>query len=280
MKHLFFLLILSVSICSCSSTQQNDDKKIDKDINVVTKEDFQKGIVIKSIHCKNTPSDSFAMYLPSNYNAEKKYPLIIALDPHAAGDLPVTLYKDLAEKYNYIIVGSNTSQNGKSWEEANRIVNGLMTDIKSRLSIDNTHIYLLGFSGGARIANAVTMTNGEINSVICCGAVSPAANTNTPRYNYTLISVIGTADFNYTEVKKYDITEGSKFKHLLLKFSGKHEWPPFATMSEVFWFLELSKMREKPAEKNDSLLTQTIAEETKLYNDLKTKDKTFKTYKK
>jgi len=119
-------------------------------------------------------------------------------------------------------------------------------------------IYLLGFSGGARIVNGITMENGSIAGVICCGAAAPAINSTNPRNNYTFLAVIGNEDLNYTEVRKYDMVDiaGHNIKHGLITFDGKHEWPASTIMDEAFWWLELNEMRKNSSNKNDTLITK------------------------
>ena len=69
------------------------------------------GQVIPEILCVADTSESYALYLPSNYSPDKRWPIIYAFDPVARGKLPVGLFKEAAEKYGYIVAGSNNSRN-------------------------------------------------------------------------------------------------------------------------------------------------------------------------
>jgi hypothetical protein len=69
------------------------------------------GVVLDQIPCDVDPTQSYAVYLPSSYTPLKRWPIIYAFDPEARGRVPVNLYKEVAEKYGYIIVGSNNSRN-------------------------------------------------------------------------------------------------------------------------------------------------------------------------
>src|ERR1700761_3443893 len=71
-----------------------------------------KGKVTDSIICKNQSSQNYALYLPSYYSADRKFPCIYFFDAHARGALPLRSYKDLAEKYGLVLIGSNISKNG------------------------------------------------------------------------------------------------------------------------------------------------------------------------
>jgi hypothetical protein len=224
-------------------------------------ETFPTGQVIDNVACKADTSIGYAMYLPKAYDITKTYPIIYAFDPHKTGKLPVTKYKELAEKYGYIIVGSNNSQNGLEWGQSQNIASALFSDTRSRLAINTNRIYLLGFSGGARVANALTMMNGAISGVICCGAASPVVSAMDARNNYNFFGIAGTADFNYSEIRKYDMLDlaGRNLKHAMITFDGKHEWPPAEQMDEAFLWLELNNMRTDAAAKKDSLVAADIS---------------------
>src|SRR5690349_11524364 len=73
--------------------------------------EIHPGDVTESVQCRRSPTNSYALYLPSAYTPAKKWPIIYAFDPGAQGATPVRLYKDVAEKFGYIIAGSNDSEN-------------------------------------------------------------------------------------------------------------------------------------------------------------------------
>ena len=282
-RSLFLLAISILLLQSCSSgnekTKNNVSNLTQKD-SILQKEKFPTGQIIDNVICKNDASQNYSMYLPSTYSSEKPFPIIYAFDAHGNGKLPVSNYKELAEKYNIIIIGSNNSKNGNTWEESKNISEKLFEDAQSRLSINNKRTYLLGFSGGARVANGMTITNGGITGVICAGAALPATSATDPRNDYSFIGIVGNEDFNYTEFRKYDQVDlaGKKVKHTLITFNGKHEWPPIETMDEAFWWLELNEMRMSTTQKNDSLIAQHFQPLLKNLKELQTKKKEFEAY--
>lgn len=276
------LVASAITFHSCSiGSDSKKDKGQQFTDSISLKENFPKGQVIEQVICKNDSSQSYALYLPANYSTDKSYPVIYSFDPHAVGKLPVTLYKELAEQYGYILVGSNNSKNGITWEDSQNIANKLFADVVNRLSVNTQRIYVLGFSGGARVANALAIANGSISAVICCGASAPMAKTNAPRNNYSFLGIVGNEDFNYVEMRKYDMIElaGQNIKHLLITFDGKHEWPAVDIMDEAFWWLALNDMRKNSAAKNDVLIAkryQPALKQIVLYQE---KKQVFETYK-
>jgi dienelactone hydrolase len=258
----FFSILFSIIIlqsCGSGTDKTKTETTAAKD-SIVPKEKFPTGQVIEKVLCQSDPSQSYSMYLPSNYTSDKTFPIIYVFDAHGTGKLPISKYKNLAEKYDFIIVGSNNSKNGNSWEQSQSIANVLFADVQTRLSINTARIYVLGFSGGARIANAIAISNGAIAGVICCGAAAPAASLNDPRSGYTFLGIAGNRDFNYIEMRKYDMIDlaGRPIKHAFIEFDGKHEWPSEEVMNEAFLWTEFNSMRIKTSPKNDSFVKENF----------------------
>lgn len=281
---LFFSVLFFLLILQCCSSGNDKTKEVNTNLSqkdsIPAKENFPTGQIIEKVVCRKDASQNYSMYLPAAYSTRKTFPVIYAFDAHGTGKLPVSLYKELAEKYGFILIGSNNSKNGNSWEESRNIAEKLFEDAQTRLSINSKRTYLLGFSGGARVANGITITNGAITGVICCGAALPAANPQDPRNDYSFVGIVGNQDFNYIEFRKYDKIDlaGKNIKHTLLTFEGKHEWPPLETMDEAWWWLELNEMRTHLNFKNDSLISQHFQPLLKDLKEFQTKKKPFEAY--
>lgn len=283
MKNNFLIITLLFSFfCSCSSNpeQAANTQQAPKESGIIVKENFPKGQIIEQVVCKSDASQSYAMYLPKSYDMKKEFPVIYAFDAHGTGKLPVSNYQELAEQYGFIIIGSNNSQNGQAWEQSQQIASVLFADAESRLAINKKRVYVMGFSGGARIANGLTITNGAINGVICCGAANPAKNSVSPRNNYTFFGIAGDADFNYTEMKRYDMVElaGNKVKHAMISFDGKHEWPPVTAMEDAFLWLQVCAMREGTLAKDNALIAARLKTATAQLQQLLKDNKQYEAY--
>ena len=73
----------------------------------------QPGVVLPHEVCATQPDQSYALYLPSTYTPAKRWPTIYAFDPLARGSVPLEFMKDAAERYGFILVGSNNSRNDR-----------------------------------------------------------------------------------------------------------------------------------------------------------------------
>src|SRR5258708_10371935 len=112
------------------------------------------GAVHASVAVAADPSNSYALYLPSAYSPAKHWPLLLIFDPFARGEVSVKLFHDAAEKYGFILVGSNNSSNFKDPSTAIRL---LWADVREHYAIDPRRIYTAGLSGGARVASSVAL---------------------------------------------------------------------------------------------------------------------------
>ena len=247
---LWIIMLAIIMGCGPGNTRTNGNSVSDTPV--------EKGKIIAKIICKKDFTISYSLYLPKNYSTARKFPVIIAFDPHGSGILPLEKYKDLADKYGYILMGSNDSKNGLDMNTSGVIIDALFSETSGRYSIDSTRIYVMGFSGGARIASLIGLYQGGVAGIIGCGAGFLA--TNQPvRFKPDYISIAGNADFNMNELISLDKQlDDAKFTHASILFNGKHEWPPVGVMENAFIWTEFCSMRKGFIQKNDSMILNFI----------------------
>ncbi|MEI6766009.1 MAG: hypothetical protein WCM76_10230 [Bacteroidota bacterium] len=248
------LCILSmISAVSPGCTSGRDNKKINAADPV-----FEKGAITASVSCEKDRTVTYTLYLPASYDSLKKYPIILAFDSHGTGNIPVELFREQAEKYGYIIAGSNNSRNGQSLEANLGFYDIMLGDLLTRFSVDRTRIYTAGFSGGARVASGAAILRGGISGVIGCSAGFP--QTEKPiSQKFDFIGFGGTDDMNYAEMVNLDrALEKNAFRHQLITFDGTHAWPPKAMVSEAFVFFELMAMKDGKLAKNDDYIKTAL----------------------
>jgi len=210
--------------------------------------------VTDSILYRGQEGQSYALYLPTSYSPDKKYPCIYFFDAHARGALPVYTYKALAEQYGFVLIGSNISKNGMSRTETNEVVNKLMADAGSRIHIDTERVYLSGFSGGSRVASTRAMSNDGITGVIGCGAGFPAIELQwTNKFDY--FGMAGMHDFNLGEMEQWDALLGQNDRaHQLLVSAGTHGWPVAADFQFALLWMQVMAMKEQKQAKDDKIV--------------------------
>ncbi len=258
MRYYLCLLISSCILFGChgkSSSTNGDTKAANSSRhNLSSLKPLKTGVVIDSVICIEDSSQIYSIYLPSKYDTTKNWPIIYFFDPHGCGNLPVKLYKDLAEKYGFIIAGTYNSKNGMQFDAASQAAQVFMKDTWMRLSEDNNRLYTSGFSGGASVASLVAITNGGIAGVVACGGGLPD-NAPQPKNPFSFISFVGDKDFHLMPLHQMDkMLDSTSMSHQLIVFNGKHQWPPALVYEQAFQWLDMDAMRMKTLAKNDSII--------------------------
>src|SRR5262245_44345184 len=176
------------------------------------------GKIADDVKCVAEPSQSYALYVPSNYSPDRAWPVILAFDPGARGRIPVERYQAAAELYGYIVAGSNRSRNG-SWSASEAAIRAMSQDVGARFSVNEKRVYTAGMSGGARVAMTVALGTNRIAGVIASSAGFPDSR---PRKSvpFAIFGTAGTEDFNYLEMRQLDRALTSP--HRVVIFEGGH----------------------------------------------------------
>jgi pimeloyl-ACP methyl ester carboxylesterase len=199
------------------------------------------GTVHASVAVAADPSNSYALYLPSAYSPAKRWPLLLVFDPFARGEVSVKLFHEAAEKYGFIVVGSNNSRNFADPSAAIRV---LWADIKEHYSVDPRRIYTAGLSGGARVASTVALAcRNCIAGVIANSAGLPNGATLPGPDVSDWFLAAGTTDFNYPEqLHLKESFDARKVVSRFVVFDGPHNWMPKEFAERALAWLQLRAM--------------------------------------
>jgi hypothetical protein len=217
---------------------------------VVLAQDLPRGQVVDEVKCAGDPTQSYALYLPSNYSADRSWSLLIAFHPAARGRAMVDTYRAAAETYGYIVAGSNNSRNG-SWAVSAASLHAMSADLGQRFSIDANRLYMTGMSGGARVALQVALDSKIVAGVIASSAGYPDSK---PRKSvpFVVFGTAGTEDFNYLELRMLD--RGLTTPHRLAIFEGGHTLPPEPVALGAIEWLELQAMKSGRKSRDEALI--------------------------
>jgi hypothetical protein len=107
---------------------------------------FPPGTAIPNVVTLRNPAQSYALYLPTKYSRDRRWPVVYVFDPLARGPLALAQFQHAAELHGYIVAVSNNSRNG-SWQLELDAAEAMFRDTQQRLSIDVHRIFFAGFSG-------------------------------------------------------------------------------------------------------------------------------------
>jgi len=239
-----FLFLSSVFLAAAGSAQEKPET----------------GKITDHVTCIGNSEQSYAVFLPSTYSEARSWPVVLAFDPGARGQIPVELMKDGAERYGYIVLGSNNSRNG-AWKIASEAAEAMLQDAQKRFNVDLKRIYFAGFSGGARVASELAQLCKCAAGVLLSGAGFSQHSSPQNETAFPVFSTAGLLDFNYPElITLQDKLEQAAYPHWLRVFDGQHEWAPAAVMNEAFAWFRVQAMREKREPRDDKLISVAMTE--------------------
>lgn len=250
------IALLTMAVCDRSAAPQNAPP-------IPGPQDLQPGVVVPKVSCATQPEQSYALYIPSRYAREKRWPIVYAFDPAARGITPVELMKDAAERYGYIVAGSNNSRNGP-WKPEADAAQAMFQDTHARFSIDNHRVYFAGFSGGARLASSLAQRCNCAAGVLLSGAGFSNAFPPAPDPRFAVFAAVGNFDFNYPEVVGLDARLAAlRYSHALQRFDGPHQWAPASVMGEALAWFRLVSMKEGQEERDMAFIKAQALEAEK-----------------
>jgi tetratricopeptide (TPR) repeat protein len=224
---------------------------------------LRAGAVIPKVICSAQPGQSYALYIPSYYSPEKRWPIVYAFDPAARGAVPVESMKEAAERYGYIVAASNNARNGP-WAPLLESAKAVFRDTQARLSIDNNRMYFAGFSGAARFASWLAESCKCSAGVFLNGASFAPDYPPAPGAKFSVFLAVGTLDFNYGEVTALDAKlRALRYQHALRRFDGPHQWAPEAVIDEAFAWFRLIAMKDGREKRDMAYVKQQAAEAEK-----------------
>lgn len=221
----------------------------------VIAQDLPRGRIIDAVVCAGDPTQTYALYLPSNYTPDRPWPLLMGFNGGARGRAMVETYQAAAEQYGYIVVGSNNSRNGLPGS-SNKAVTAMTADIGRRFPVASGRFYMAGMSGGSRVAFEIALASGKVNGIIASAA---GFHDSTPRKSvpFVVFGTVGTEDYDYVEMKMLDMA--LKTPHKIVVFEGGHQLPPAPVAMQAIEWLEVQAMAVGTRARDQAIVDRLFA---------------------
>ena len=222
--------------------------------------DLPRGTLVEKVACAGQPDQAYALYLPSAYTPERRWPILYAFDARGDGRRVAELYRRAAETYGWIVVSSWSTASdvgGNSPMEPNfAAMRALWADTHARFAVDDTRVYAAGYSGTVRFACVLALTApGSIAGVIAASAGFPIGSPPKKDNPFVFFGTYGDQDFNYYEMRDLDRALAAlAIPHRIEGFAGGHDWPPVEIATRSVGWMELQAMKKGLREKVPALV--------------------------
>ena len=207
--------------------------------------------------------DAYEIFLPSNYDAKKTWPIVYALDARGDADAPLQSLRTAADELGFIIASSYKSASDESNTPNITAMREMWSATHAKFSIDDKRAYIAGFSGTVRSAVLLAQAApGTISAIIGAGAGFPPGTEPNASMKFAFFGTVGTRDFNYSEMQELEKKlTGAGIEHRIEEFDGVHEWMPPALGREALAWLTIREMRNGTRPRDAALIEKLWQED-------------------
>lgn len=218
--------------------------------------ELPKGVIVEEVRVQDHPGQSYALYLPSGYRPDRRWPILYAFDARGQGAAFAERFRLAAETWGVIVASSNNSASDGSMEPSFQSMRAMWADTRRRFAVDGRRVYAAGFSGTVRAACTLAeIAPGTIHGVLGTGAGFPFDRPPGKDTAFAFFGAVGDRDFNYYEMMDLDAAlTGLGLPHRVELFEGGHEWLPADLAVEGLAWLELQRIKAGQREPDAAIL--------------------------
>lgn len=205
--------------------------------------DVAVGELVEGVESAADPTQTYTLYLPSDYTPEDARPALVILDPRGRGTAAAEVFREGAEDHGWILLSSDNSRSDGDAEPNLEALQALFPELARRWAVDPRRVYLAGMSGTAVVAWGVAKGAGAVAGVIT--AAGPhVPDVLTGELDFAHFGAVGRSDFNFLGMRTVDQElEAAGVPHRLAIVEGGHGWMSPARASEALAWMELQAMR-------------------------------------
>lgn len=264
MKKIFFLFVF------CSSL-----------VTTAQQLTLKKGVVMDSVIVNDSIPESFALYLPTQFEVSKPFPVIFVYDMQGRGDRVLKMLMMAAEENQYVLAASNNVHDSLSLSQNVLISKRMFQTVFNAFTIQKGRVYTAGFSGGARMASLMPTFFSQIKGVVSCGAGPANSDVLSSKNPFHFIGIVGVEDFNYPDMlRNKNLFNTLKFNSQTLVFAGGHQWPSQDLLSDAMKLFDLEAMGKGIIPKDTAFIIDNYTKSLNYTNSLISENNPLEAYRK
>ncbi|MBU2103257.1 MAG: hypothetical protein KKF80_07650 [Candidatus Omnitrophica bacterium] len=190
-------------------------------------------------------NNAYILYVPGGMKADHRYPLVVALSPNAHAESMLGAWKDVSERYKWIILASREHKNGMDFKVIGSALSSTIRAVVARYPVDEKKIIATGFSGGGMSAHYLSMAYPNlISAVVVNTAMINEYYFGGKHYGYPrnkiAVFLASPTDFRYEQMKlDRNFLERIGWKTRWIEFEGGHAIAPAKAYQEAaVWLIE------------------------------------------
>ncbi len=223
---------------------------------------LQKGQITDLIISNDSLNETFALYLPSNFDVKGTWPIVFVFEMEGKAKQALGMLKESAEKKGFILAAPNAIHDSISLGKNMAITQRVIHTAKRMLPINTSRIYTAGFENGGRFANLIPVFIKEVEGVISINAGLANIELLTSKNPFYFIGIVGKNDFNYTTILEDEkVLNKLKLKNSILLYEGIENKPSAYPLDKALDLLNLYAMRQGSVAIDSTLVEQQYKNE-------------------
>lgn len=210
-----------------------------------TPEIIAKGRLVEHVASATAPGQEFTVYLPTGYDPSRPAPILYLMDPRGRARVAAKLFQPAAERFGYILVSSHNTASDVAAEGNLQAMQAMWTDSHDWFTIDDTRVYVAGFSGTARLATLMARQLPTVFTGVIGSAAAFHPDVRPSRESaFLYFGTVGDADYNFHEMETLEAQLASlNLPHRISRFPGSHSWMPADRAMQALEWFELRAMQ-------------------------------------
>lgn len=243
---------------------------------------ISKGGVTDSLPIPGLSEDTYALYTPRDYSADKSWPVVFVFDPLGRGASTANLFRLAAEEQQYLIVASNFNLTNKPIDSIIKTATSLMNGVLNAFPVEPGLVYTAGMGEGAQVGSALPLLYNRMAGVLAIGNSFVNAkylNKNNP---YMFIGLAGNKDYMVYEMEEYmRFYDELNFPTDIYYFDGKEdEWPEAQVVSNALTGFTLEAIKKGKRTNDPDFIKKLYENEVAYVETLRRKRNYYAAYEK
>lgn len=217
--------------------------------------------IVADLATRADPNQHYSLYLPPNYDARRRWPVLILLDPRGRSEQTLEMARAGAAEHGWILISSRQSRSDDEEAITVEALQALLKETGEHYPYDPKRLYLAGMSGTSKTLWVVEkQLHGLVAGLIGAAGGRPPELGRLDKDAPAFYGITAYHDFNFQEMHELDDDlrrNGSP--HRLAVFEGGHGWPSADGFSVAIDWLELMAMRSGLVERDEAWIDRQLA---------------------
>ncbi|NAY90315.1 alpha/beta hydrolase [Muricauda sp. JGD-17] len=229
---------------------------------------LKKGVILEGLSIHDSIPETFSLYLPTTFNADRKWPLLMVFDLNGEEKRTLSMFLQAAEQEGYLLAAPHISDTVSL--SANMVSTGKTIEhIANLLPVQQNRIYTAGANSGARFSNLVPIFIKNVSGAISIAATIANTDLLNVKQPFHFVGIVGKNNFEYTSMLAVEkILDRFKFPNQILLHEKEGAWPDLEYLKKSLQLLTLGAMAKGVVPKDSTYVESAFNEDVKKVNGL------------